>query len=139
MRNAGFLTAGMLLLACTSNPYVTHTTVNEASNQRVEHVCTHKRAFIPWYAVVAAGFFTLRYGQECHDEVSPLSEPSKYAKETPSKVDSSKSAEKGAEKNPCLPGQVMTNNVCESLTPVEQKVPISESSSEENRVVPGQQ
>ena len=139
MRRTGLLTVCTFLAACASNPYVIHTSVNESRNERTERVCTHKTMLIPYYAIVVAGFFTFRYGQECHDEVSPLSEPSKYAKETPSKVDSSKSAEKGAEKNPCLPGQVMTNNVCESLTTVEQKVPISESSSEENRVVPGQQ
>lgn len=120
MRSAGILIACMLLLACTSNPYVTHTTVNEAIDQRVEKVCTHKTAIIPWYAVVVAGFFTFRYGEECHDEVSPLSEPSKYAEITPSKVDPSKSAEKGAENNPCPAGQEMTNNVCESPTPVQQ-------------------
>jgi hypothetical protein len=118
MRRAGILIASLLLLACTSHPYVTRTTVNEAINQRVESVCTHKTAVIPWYAVVAAGFFTLRYGHECHDETSPLSEPSKYAEGTPSKVDPSKSAEKGAENNPCPAGQVMTNNVCESPTPL---------------------
>lgn len=139
MRNAGILAASMLLLACTSNPYVTHTTVDKAMNQRVESVCTHKTAFIPWYAVVAAGFFTLRYGHECHEEVSPLSEPSKYAEGAPSKVDPSNSAEKGAENNPCPAGQAMTNNVCESPAPADQKVPIPEPSSDEKRVVPGQQ
>jgi hypothetical protein len=139
MKNAGILVASMLLLACTSNPYVTHTTVNETMNQRVESVCTHKTAFIPWYAVVAFGLFTFRYGHECHDEVSSLSEPSKYAEGTPSQDDPSKSAEKGTENNPCPSGQVMTNNLCESPAPVEQKVPISQPSSDENRVVPEQQ
>jgi hypothetical protein len=120
MRSAGILIACMLLVSCTSNSYVTHTTVNEALNERVEKVCTHKRAFIPWYASVAFGVFTYKYGQECHDEVSPLSEASKYADGAPSKVDPPKSAEKSTENNPCPAGQVMTNNVCESPTPVEQ-------------------
>jgi hypothetical protein len=70
-----------ILGACTSQPYVIHTEVNETKNQRVERVCTHKRAFIPWYAVVAAGVFTYTYGQECHEEISLLSEPSKYAQQ----------------------------------------------------------
>lgn len=139
MRNVGILTACMLLLACTSNPYIIHTTLNEAINQRVESVCTHKKAFIPWYAVVAAGVFTFRYGEECHDEVSPLSEPSKYTQRTSSKVDSPKPAEKSAENNPCPPGQAMTNNVCEAPTPVVQKLPVSQPSSDGNTVVPGQQ
>lgn len=116
----------MLLVSCTSNPYVTHTTVNEAINERVEKVCTHKSAFIPWYAIVAFGVFTYNYGEECHDEISPLSEASRYAGETPSKFDPPKSAEKAAEKNPYPVGQVITNNVCESPTPVGQKIPVSE-------------
>ena len=52
------------------------------------------------------------------------------------KVDPSKSVEQ----NPCPSGQVSTSNaVCESPTPIEPKVPISEPSLEQNRVVPGQQ
>ena len=136
MWRTGLLTVCTLLAACASNPYVIHTSVNESRNERTERVCTHKTMLIPYYAIVVAGFFTFRYGQECHDEASPLSQPSKYAEQTTVKVDPSK----GAEQNPCPSGQVLTSNtVCESPTPIEPKVPISEPPSEPNRVAPGQQ
>lgn len=54
-----------LYVGCTSDPYVVHTLVDKDKNEKVERICTHKTAVIPWYAVVAAGFFTYRYGQEC--------------------------------------------------------------------------
>ena len=136
MRRTGLLTVCTFLAACASNPYVIHTSVNESRNERTELVCTHKTMLIPYYAIFVAGFFTFRYGQECHDEVSPLSQPSKYAEQTTVKVDPSK----GVEQNPCPSGQVSNSKaVCESPTPIEPKVPISEPSSEQNRVVPGQQ
>jgi hypothetical protein len=56
------------LAGCTSAPYVKHTTI-EATGQRTELVCTNKRLVVPWYVGVAGGFFTTRYGEECHEEV----------------------------------------------------------------------
>ena len=79
--------ACIFLLSCTSQPYVIRTTINESRNQRIERVCTHKYAFSPWFVVVAAGVFVHKYDQECHDEFSSLSEPSKYEIKAPIKGD----------------------------------------------------
>ena len=81
------ISACMILLSCTSQPYVIRTTINESRNQRIERVCTHKYAFIPWFVVVAAGVHVHKYDQKCHDEFSSLSEPSKYEIKPPEKGD----------------------------------------------------
>ena len=121
MKLMGLFAACMLHGACTSDPYVKQTTLNESLNQRTELVCTHKTALIPYYAIVVAGFFTVRYGHECSEEVSPLAEPSKYTKKTT------------IDKNPCPPNQVQpSNGVCESPTWVEKKVQSPELPLEQN-------
>ena len=65
----------LIIAACTSRPYLKKTTIDEANNKRTEVICTHKKAIIPWYAGIAAGFFAFNYGQECVEKVSALSEP----------------------------------------------------------------
>ena len=57
-----------LTIGCASNPYVIKTTYNQ-DGSRIDTICTHKKMFIPWYAVVAAGYVTFNYDEECHDEV----------------------------------------------------------------------
>lgn len=71
----GIIFLCVLFSACTSKPYVVHTTIIQEENKRVELICTHKTAVIPFYVVVAAGFFTHTYGKECYSRTSLLSEP----------------------------------------------------------------
>lgn len=65
----------LLVSACTSKPYTVKSTINEGNNQRIDRVCTNKRAIIPWYIGVAAGFFTYKYGEECNDVVKAINDP----------------------------------------------------------------
>jgi hypothetical protein len=65
--------------ACTSQPYVTKTVINEAKQERIETICTNKRAVIPWYIGVAAGFFTYKYGERCEDVTTSLDQNSRAA------------------------------------------------------------
>jgi hypothetical protein len=64
-----------LFLGCTSSPYLIKTTIDRDKGQQIDRMCTHKTAFIPWYAIVAAGFFTFHYDKECWDEVKGIKEP----------------------------------------------------------------
>jgi hypothetical protein len=63
-----------LFLGCMSNPYVVKTTIDRDKGQQIDRVCTHKTAFIPWYAVVAAGVFSFKYGEQCSDEVKKIND-----------------------------------------------------------------
>jgi len=59
--------------------YVTNTTIDEKNNKRTETVCTHKKALIPWYAVVAFGFFTIKYDEKCEYKITALNQDSYYS------------------------------------------------------------
>lgn len=72
-RSAAIISVFMLTLgACASKPYTTKQTIDKQTGTRVDTVCTHKTYVIPWYAVVAAGFFTIKGGQKCVDQVKEI-------------------------------------------------------------------
>lgn len=79
------------LASCTSDPYVVRTTLNPHAQQKTERICTHKRAVVPFYAVAVAGWFPVTFGRSCHDETTPITDPSRYAK--PAKKDEVTNAE----------------------------------------------
>jgi len=92
------LSIALLLASCTSDPYVVHTLVDKDKNQRIERICTHKTAVIPWYAVVAGGFFTWKYGQECQLKTTPLNAEAAPVVATTNTDDARLEAQKAAEK-----------------------------------------
>jgi hypothetical protein len=79
MRVLRTLLVGAFLLvvsACvTSRPYTVKSIINEQAGTRIDRVCTHKTAYIPWYAVVVFGIHVHKYGQECKDIVKGIYDP----------------------------------------------------------------
>lgn len=59
-------------VSCKSSPYVVHTTIDRDRGVKTDRVCTHKTAYIPWYAVYVAGVFTHKYGEECEEQTTTL-------------------------------------------------------------------
>ncbi len=72
VRTIVFVTSLFSVAACASDPYITHTTIDKERNTKTERVCTHKTAYVPWYAVYAAGLFSFKYGEQCENKETKI-------------------------------------------------------------------
>lgn len=131
-RRLGWGLGCLALAACTSKPYVIHTKEDLSTGQRTERVCTHKKALIPYYAVVVMGILNFRYGEKCHDEVSPLTSRSLHAVLTPAPVP----VAEGSMTRVCPTGGILTDKGCMDPSTLHYAVPLRQPLSEDNRVAP---
>jgi hypothetical protein len=67
------LTLTVILVSCTSQPYITKTVIDKEKGTQVDTVCTHKKAVVPWVLPGVIGATSFKYGQECHDESKDIS------------------------------------------------------------------
>ena len=57
----------LLLSGCASAPYVTQQRFDEVKRTKTERICTKKTYVIPFYVVIAAGFFTFEGDETCEE------------------------------------------------------------------------
>jgi hypothetical protein len=67
LKNIVLILLACSVIGCTTSPYTVKSVIDKQAGTQIDTVCTHKKYFIPWYAIVAFGVFTVNGKPECHD------------------------------------------------------------------------